>query len=185
MQYEKEDEFSMSLTSKIKIGIYKAILRTNELDGHYLWSIRARAKSNNLVGQINKLRYNAIIRKMNSFIPLSVEFLGEPCFPHGIIGIFISNQAVIGKNCVIFHHVTIGSNTLVDSKGYGFPSIGDNVYIGCGAKIIGNVKIGNNVRIGANCVVTSDIPDDSTVVLENPRIIGHRHKKDNSFTQTQ
>jgi len=46
----------------------------------------------------------------------------------------------------------------------GFPVIGNNVYIGPGAKIIGNVHIGNNVAIGANCVVTHDIPDNGVVV---------------------
>lgn len=49
--------------------------------------------------------------------------------------------------------------------------IGDNVFIGCGAKIIGGVHVGNNVCIGANCVVTKDIPDNSTVVMPEFRII--------------
>ena len=91
--------------------------------------------------------------------------------PHGLNGIFISDGATIGKNCVIFHQVTIGSNTLEDSKGRGAPTIGDNVYIGAGAKIIGRVKIGNNVRIGANCVVVENIPDNCVVVLNKPRIL--------------
>lgn len=51
------------------------------------------------------------------------------------------------------------------------PIIGDNVYIGPGAKIFGGIQIGNNVRIGANCIVFQDIPDNATVVLEKPRII--------------
>ena len=51
------------------------------------------------------------------------------------------------------------------------PVIGDNVFIGAGAKIIGNIKIGNNVKIGANCVVVEDIPDNSTVVLNKSKII--------------
>jgi serine O-acetyltransferase len=45
------------------------------------------------------------------------------------------------------------------------------VFIGAGAKIIGNIKIGNNVRIGASCVVVEDIPDNCTVVMHKPRII--------------
>ncbi|MBQ1977727.1 MAG: serine O-acetyltransferase, partial [Ruminococcus sp.] len=67
--------------------------------------------------------------------------------------------------------VVIGSNNDKDSKGYGAPVIGNNVLIGAGAKIIGNVKIGNNVKIGANCCVATDIPDNATVVMEKPRII--------------
>jgi len=58
-----------------------------------------------------------------------------------------------------------------NSKGYGAPDIGNNVYIGAGAKIIGGVKVGNNVRIGANCVVFEDIKDNCVVVLSKPRII--------------
>ena len=95
----------------------------------------------------------------------SAIFKSEPEFPHGIRGIFVSCRAVIGKNAVIFHQVTIG-----EGKG-GAPQIGDNCYIGAGAKIIGNIKIGNNVKIGAGCVVVTDIPDNCTVVMEKPRII--------------
>jgi serine O-acetyltransferase len=97
-------------------------------------------------------------------IDLDAIFGSTPCLPHGMHGIFISGAAKIGKNCVIFQHVTIGSNTLVDSKGLGAPTIGDNVYIGAGAKIIGNVKIGNGVRIGANATVVKDVPDNCVVV---------------------
>ena len=102
-------------------------------------------------------------------------------FPHGIYGIFISQGAQIGDNCTIFHQVTIGSNTLPDSKYFGSPKIGKNVYIGAGAKIIGNVTIGDNVRIGANAVVTKDIPDNATVVQASPRIILHNEVRDNRF----
>ena len=78
---------------------------------------------------------------------------------------FISGDAQIGKACVIFQQVTIGSNRTPGSKHWGAPIIGDNCYIGAGAKIIGNVKIGDNCRIGANAVVTKDVPSNSTIVL--------------------
>ena len=91
--------------------------------------------------------------------------------PHGFNGIAISANAKIGKGCTIFQNVTIGSNTLPDSKNAGFPTVGENCYIGAGATIIGNVKIGNNVRIGAGCSITIDIPDNATVVQEKPKII--------------
>ena len=76
----------------------------------------------------------------------------------------------IGYNCTIMQHVTIGSNNIIahGSKG---PIIGNNVFIGAGAKIIGEIKVGNNVRIGAGCIVVSDIPDNATVVMNKPRII--------------
>lgn len=91
--------------------------------------------------------------------------------PHGLYGVFISKDAVIGENCVIFHQVTIGSNSIEGSEHYGAPKIGNNVYIGAGAKIIGGITIGDNVNIGANCIVFSDIPSNSTVVMNAPRII--------------
>lgn len=72
---------------------------------------------------------------------------------------------------LISHQVTIGSNTLGDSKGKGAPEIGDNCFIGAGAKIIGNVKIGDNVRIGANAVVVKNVPDNAVVVNQPTRII--------------
>ncbi len=72
---------------------------------------------------------------------------------------------MIGKNCTIFHQVTIG-----EGRG-GAPVIGDNVLIGAGAKIIGGIRIGNNVKIGAGCVVMQDIPDHTTVLPAEPRLI--------------
>ena len=57
---------------------------------------------------------------------------------------------------------------------------GKNVYIGAGAKIIGNVKVGDNVRVGANCVVVEDVPDNCTIVMNKPRIIKHELKNENN-----
>ncbi|MCV2361768.1 hypothetical protein LNV08_22645, partial [Paucibacter sp. TC2R-5] len=88
---------------------------------------------------------------------------------------------MIGKNCVIFQQVTIGSNTLIDSKGRGAPTIGDNVYIGAGAKIVGKVTIGNNVRIGANAVVYKDVPSNSVVFSGEQRMLTKDKVLDNHF----
>lgn len=106
-----------------------------------------------------------------SWIGYNSEIVEKPVFPHDIIGIFISGDAKIGKGAVIFQHVTIGSNTLPGSKSKGAPQIGDNVFIGAGAKIIGNVRIGNNCKVGAGTVVTIDLPDNSVAVMNHPRII--------------
>lgn len=77
-------------------------------------------------------------------------------------GIVINGKSVIGRNCNVSQGVTLGQANRGKNKGY--PVLGDNVYIGPGAKIVGAVKIGSNVAIGANCVVTRDIPDNSVVV---------------------
>lgn len=91
------------------------------------------------------------------------EFASKPTLPHGLSGIFISSGVRIGRNAVIFHQVTIGTVTTIDSSHRGSPVIGDNCLIGAGAKIIGNIRIGNNVRIGANAVVHRDVPDNAIV----------------------
>lgn len=84
-----------------------------------------------------------------------------PIFPHGLYGIIISPDVTIGKNSRIYHHVTIGND---DVDALNVPTIGDNVTIYPGAKIIGKIKIGNNVKIGANAVVVEDVPDNSIVL---------------------
>lgn len=88
--------------------------------------------------------------------------------PH-LNGIFIHPNASLGENCTILQQVTIGANEhrLDYSKA---PQIGNRVYIGAGAKIIGNIIIGDDVRIGANAVVTKSVPAGKTVVGYN-RII--------------
>ncbi|GGL50669.1 serine O-acetyltransferase [Sporolactobacillus putidus] len=80
--------------------------------------------------------------------------------PYGII---IHNDATIGKNAIIRHQVTIGWS-YSRKNGHGVPVIADNVEIGAGAKIIGNIHLGNNVKVGANAVVVNDVADYETVV---------------------
>lgn len=147
------------------------------------WIIRHkyRATKANSMKKIYGFLYTYSLQCKGSWISLSTTFNGEPFSPHGIYGVFISGGAVIGRNCVIFKHVTIGSNTLIDSKALGAPIIGDNCYIGVGAKIIGNVKVGNNVRIGANAVVYQDVPDNYVVTCGTQRAIQKEQPLNNKF----
>ena len=108
------------------------------------------------------------------------HFDGKPCLPHGFRGVFVSRYARVGKNCVIFQQVTIGSNTLADSKSVGAPVVGDHCFVGAGARIIGGITIGHHVRIGANCVVHESVPDHCVVVAGNPTVI-RRENLDNRF----
>lgn len=124
---------------------------------------------------------NKLLSKYGASISINARISSTAFFPHDLYGIFISCGSKIGNNCIIFQQVTIGSNTLKNHPKYGAPTIGNNVYIGAGAKIIGKCSIGNNVRIGANCVITTDIPDNCTVVLEKPRIIIKDKYNDNTF----
>lgn len=115
--------------------------------------------------------YKLYEAKHCAFLPLTNTIEGYVDFVHKPYGCFLSMNCKIGKNCVIMHHVTIGSNNVTKGTKGGAPVIGDNVFIGAGAKIIGDIKIGNNVKIGAGCIVVTDIPDNSTVVLGKARII--------------
>lgn len=85
--------------------------------------------------------------------------------------IMIHDSVSIGKNATIYNGVTIGLQHDEDSQG---PVIGDNVYIGSGAKILGKIKIGHNVSIGANAVVIRDVPDNSIAVGIPARIIAKK-----------
>ncbi len=80
---------------------------------------------------------------------------------HGI-GVVIGQTTVIGDNVIIFQGVTLGGTGKEQGKRH--PTIKNNVFIGSGAKILGNITIGNNVKIGANAVILKDVPDNATVV---------------------
>ncbi|MFK5986452.1 MAG: serine acetyltransferase [Pseudomonadota bacterium] len=89
---------------------------------------------------------------------LDTKDIGEGLFiQHGFATMVAAKK--IGINCWINQQVTIGFTSEMD-----YPTIGDNVTINAGAKVLGNVKIGNNVIIGANAVVVKDVPENCTVV---------------------
>ena len=146
-----------------------------------IWGLKEHLKTH--PGKLMELTYLHFFMNKGSFVGLNSEIKGVPCFPHGVQGIFISNSAVIGKDAVIFQHVTIGSNTLPDSKHPGSPVIGDHVYIGAGAKIIGGITIGDYCRIGANAVVYEDMPPHSVAVCESTRIV-QKANLDNTYRTT-
>lgn len=84
-------------------------------------------------------------------------------------GIVVHHEARLGRNVNISQGVTIGQSNRGDRPGC--PVIGDNVYLGPGAKLFGAVRIGNDVAIGANCVVTKDVPDHAVVVGVPGRVV--------------
>lgn len=86
-------------------------------------------------------------------------------------GIVINARAIIGKNFNLSQGVTIGQTNRGQRKGT--PVIGDNVYVGPGAKIIGRISIGNDAAIGANAVVTKDVPPRGVAVGIPAQVISH------------
>jgi serine O-acetyltransferase len=92
---------------------------------------------------------------------------GGLCIGH-IGGVHINPQAVIGKNCDIAHRVTIGASAMGRQ---GAPVLGDNVYVGTGATLVGKIKIGSGAKIAANTLVISNVPEGATVMGVPGRII--------------
>lgn len=123
---------------------------------------------------IIRLYYLYRIKKMDAYNNASMGtnmgagafFKSPPILFHHLNGIIISYYAKIGDNCTIYQQVTIAQDEFNNA-----PEIGDNVVIGAGAKLLGNIKIGNNVKIGANAVVVKNVPDNCTVVGIPARVV--------------
>lgn len=95
--------------------------------------------------------------------------IGKRLFIDHGMGIVIGETTTIGDNCTIYHGVTLGGTGKDKYKRH--PDLGNNVVVGCGAKVLGPIKIGNNVKIGANAVVLKEVPNNSTVVGVPGKII--------------
>lgn len=160
-----------TIDSLDSVELVKDFISGNSIDSlnKAFWSNRKIALSSSdeleRIKALAKCKY--IERMFSASIPVK-KAVNKFTAPHGLAGISISTYAKVGTGCTIFQHVTIGSNTIPDSKNAGFPVIGNNVYIGAGASIIGKVHIGNNCRIGAGCVVVDDVPDNCVVCLNKP-----------------
>ena len=88
--------------------------------------------------------------------------IGKRLFIDHGMGIVIGETAIIGDDCLIYHQVTLGGMSSKDEKRH--PTLGNNVMVGTGAKILGNIHIGDKAKIGANCIVIHDVEAGKTVV---------------------
>ena len=95
--------------------------------------------------------------------------IGKGLFIDHGTGVVIGETAIVGDGVVIYQGVTLGGTGKETGKRH--PTLGNNVLVGAGAKILGNIKIGDRVRIGAGSVVLRDIPSDCTVVGIPGRVI--------------
>jgi len=101
--------------------------------------------------------------------------IGEGFFIDHGMGVVIGETSVIGDNVTVFQGVTFGGTG--KERGKRHPTVGNNVVVGTGAKILGNVTVGDNVQIGANAVVLRDVPPNSTVVGVPGRIARREGRK--------
>jgi serine O-acetyltransferase len=101
--------------------------------------------------------------------------IGEGLFVDHGMGVVIGETSVIGNNVTLFQGVTLGGTG--KERGKRHPTIGNNVVVGTGAKVLGNITVGDNVQIGANAVVIDTVPPNSTVVGVPGRIVRKEGKK--------
>lgn len=102
------------------------------------------------------------------FVPGQAQIGKNFALAYWGIGVVIHTRSIIGNNCHIGQNVTIGG-----SKG-GVPKLGDNVRVGGGSFVIGDITVGNNVVIGANSVVNKDVPDNAIVAGAPARILRYQ-----------
>ncbi len=88
--------------------------------------------------------------------------IGKRLFIDHGCGVVIGETAIIGDDCTMYHGVTLGGRKFEHVKRH--PTIGNNVMLGTGSRILGNVNVGNNVTVAANAMILKDVPDNETVI---------------------
>ena len=133
---------------------------------HFFYNIRLRFLAR-LISQISRFMTGIEIHPGAK--------IGAGLFIDHGMGVVIGETSVIGDNVLLYQGVTLGGTGLI--KGKRHPTIGNNVVIGGGAKVLGNITVGDNSYIGANAVVIKDVPPNSTVVGVPGRITKQDGKK--------
>ena len=117
-----------------------------------------------IIGKLLRLRHKLLCDKYGWTIPINVFGSGLAIVHTGTI--VVTGSAKVGKNCRI--HVCTNIGRAPSKEGDGAPVMGDNIYIGPGAKIFGNIRIGDNTAIGANAVVNSSFPEGNCTIAGVP-----------------
>ena len=131
---------------------------------HWLWQRNAKLAARVLA---------EIIRILTGVEIHPAATLGDRVFIDHATGVVIGETAEVGDDVTIYHGVTLGGTSLDGGKRH--PTIGDNVTIGAGAKVLGAITIGANSQIGANSVVIKAVPPNSVVVGVPGQIVGSEH----------
>ena len=133
---------------------------------HRLWKKRWRLSSRLLAG---------FARAVTNVDIHPGATIGKRLFIDHGLGVVIGETAEIGNDVTLYHGVTLGGTTWHKTKRH--PTLGDNVLVGAGAKILGAITIGNSVRVGANSVVMKDVPPCCTVVGIPGRVVQSKGAK--------
>jgi serine O-acetyltransferase len=134
--------------------------------GHYFYKLRLFFLAR-LISQISRLLTGIEIHPGAQ--------IGKGFFIDHGMGVVIGETAIIGDDVLLYQGVTLGGTGL--EKGKRHPTIGNNVVIGAGAKVLGNITVGDSSYVGANAVVIKDVPPNSTVVGVPGRITKQDGKK--------
>lgn len=127
---------------------------------HFLWGLRLKLLAR-LISQLSRWLSGIEIHPGAT--------IGERFFIDHGMGVVIGETAVIGADCTLYHGVTLGGTSWEKTKRH--PTLGNNVVVGAGAKILGPIVIGDNARVGSNSVVVKDVPAGATVVGIPGRIV--------------
>jgi len=119
---------------------------------HLLWNLKLK-----LIARL----YSNWIRAVTGVEIHPAAKIGRRFFIDHGMGVVIGATAVVGDDVMIYHDVTLGARTQQSGKRH--PTIGNNVMIGSGARVLGNIEIGDGVRINANLVVTKSVPARTNV----------------------
>ena len=119
---------------------------------HFLWQVKLK-----LAARI----YSNWIRAVTGIEIHPAAKIGRRFFIDHGMGVVIGATAIVGDDVMIYHDVTLGART--GGSGKRHPTIGNNVVIGAGARVIGDISVGNGVKIAANMVVTKSVPASTNV----------------------
>ncbi len=147
------------LYPSFKVMMHYRIAHKLYLSGHYFWARYVSQRG---------------VRKTGIEIHPGAQ-IGEGFFIDHGTGVIIGETTIIGDNCTLYQGVTLGGTGKEHGKRH--PTLGNNVMVGAGAKVLGSCKIGNNVKIGAGSVVLTEVPDGSTVVGVPGRVVRMNNKE--------
>ena len=160
------------------VARYGGTLRCHE----YVWRLlyyfrKSQTNKNRVLQYYYRIRYRVIRQQHGVEIPWQTR-IGKGLYLGHVYNITVNGETVIGDNCNLHKGVTIGQTNRGNRKGT--PVIGNNVWIGVNATIVGNIKVGDDVLIAPNAYVNCDIPSHS-VVIGNPCLIRPKEQATESY----